>query len=383
MAIEELITPILDIGTLTMQMLGFPFGEDMPWSEEVEPVQYTLPVFQMEFKVTPKLFLFQFWCVSTFCIVFCILCLGDVHENLMDRIASTMNDSTYEDEEEAERTKQKQILASSEDEITVSPLSPSSPSSPTVTQEEEQFLRQNNDAIAACKRLVPVGGEATEGILTLTKIYFPDSSLAGATTSPEVRIFSFLRDFGLLSNATTFQTILSVYRGANIENVKISNTTNDNPGQDTAHAGSLVKILFLFQSLRDMAIAPFPSFASPSEVFELHILPLVAARRKDKTSPSKLLEQEISSIHASLAATESAFAAAISSDRFSPKMQMKELQTIKAREIKRAHDRTLTDITQFDVDRLREQVSSAFISSPPPPILLTPHAVRQEDGHSA
>lgn len=37
--ILELVTPILDIGMLTVQMLGFPFGEDMPWSEEVEPVQ--------------------------------------------------------------------------------------------------------------------------------------------------------------------------------------------------------------------------------------------------------------------------------------------------------------------------------------------------------
>ncbi|GMH56890.1 hypothetical protein TrLO_g11293 [Triparma laevis f. longispina] len=52
---------LIDIATLTVQMLGFPFGEDMRWSEEVEPIQYSLPIFQMEFKVTPALFLFQFW----------------------------------------------------------------------------------------------------------------------------------------------------------------------------------------------------------------------------------------------------------------------------------------------------------------------------------
>jgi hypothetical protein len=61
----------------------------------------------MEFKVTPSLFLFQFWCVSCFCIIFCILCLGDVHENLMDRIATAMHDSTYEDMEETEAEAQR------------------------------------------------------------------------------------------------------------------------------------------------------------------------------------------------------------------------------------------------------------------------------------
>ena len=107
-SLEELITPLLDIGTLTMQMLGFPFGEDMPWSEEVEPIQYTLPIFQMEFKVTPQLFLFQFWCISCFCIVFIILCLGDAHEKLMDEIARSMGDSTYEQFEEMELEEDKE-----------------------------------------------------------------------------------------------------------------------------------------------------------------------------------------------------------------------------------------------------------------------------------
>ena len=118
-ALEELITPLLDIGTLTMQMLGFPFGEDMPWSEEVEPIQYTLPVFQMEFKVTPQVFLFQFWCISCFCIVFCILCLGDAHEKLMDTIAQCMGDSTYEQFEEIEPEDEKD--GEGEEEIVVAP----------------------------------------------------------------------------------------------------------------------------------------------------------------------------------------------------------------------------------------------------------------------
>ena len=107
-----------------MQMLGFPFGEDMPWSEEVEPIQYTLPVFQLEFKVTAEIFLFQFWVVTAFCIVYCLLCLGDVHEKLMDEIAANMGDSTFENVEDSEVDEKKSWFSGLFGSASKSPSSP-------------------------------------------------------------------------------------------------------------------------------------------------------------------------------------------------------------------------------------------------------------------
>jgi hypothetical protein len=219
-------------------MLGFPFGEDMPWSEEVEPIQYTLPVFQMEFKVTAKLFLFQFWCVSGFCIVYCLLCLGDVHEKLMDEIAANMGDSTFENSgdsnEAAGKSESDRFDASTEGEIVVAPAAaidePLQPwggkwslNSPPIQPDDPQYTAVQT-VVHAYEELKNFDAES---IMYTTLIFdgsplFPHTNeMSAAQSAPNyslkrTSIFSFLRDNGLLSNELTYQVLTVTFRENNI-----------------------------------------------------------------------------------------------------------------------------------------------------------------------
>jgi hypothetical protein len=366
-AIEELITPILDIGTLTMQMLGFPFGEDMPWSEEVEPVQYTLPIFQMEFRVTPALFVFQFWCVSCFCIVFCILCLGDVHENLMDRIAGCMVDSTYEELEEDEHDIAKKFLEEDNNGASASEA--------TEAEKQWQGAAISKDAESAYNRVRQWQndkanvGAPTESLITVVKLYFGEQP-ADYLNSPEiltsVKFFAFLRDYGALSNAITFQTILAVFQNVNFRSVdrcyEKNNGASETPPPATRDLQlellPVAKIVYLCTLLRQMSLEPFVEFKDPFMMIDEYVLKIDAVRVQDKMSSAEHVQPLLKKAHANLSVFDFDKTKA---DKSGPWMQLQELEVIKNRLLKNGYDRFKSRLTAADCEKMRTDFVLAMI----------------------